>query len=152
MGCDIHPWGIHHWVLHSYNPLEFTHGRHMCNLVMVMVPLQVCTVNVPSTTLSWGKPSATQSAVPQPSHLYGGAYSFGGLADSHLIPLPSLHSGEGSSFLGLVPSGDTVDSESVMGIKPGDSGVVIRYQVDDPGEGLWLIPTFILGSQVWCYH
>ena len=60
--------------------------------------------------LSRGKPSATQSAVPQPSHLFGGAYSLGGLAESHLIPLPSLHDGEGSSFPGLLPSDDTVDS------------------------------------------
>ena len=38
---------------------------------------------------------------------------------------------QGSSFPGLVPSDDVVDSESVMGIKPGDSGVVIGYQVDE---------------------
>ena len=79
----------------------------------------------PSATLSRGEPSATQSAVPQPSHLYGRAYSLEGSAESHPIPLPSLHDGEGSSFPGLVPSDDTVNSESVMGIKPGDSGVVI---------------------------
>ena len=52
----------------------------------------------PSTTFSWGKPSATQSAVPQPSHLYSGAYSLGGLAGSHLIPLPFLHDGRGLLF------------------------------------------------------
>ena len=78
-----------------------------------------------------GEPSATQSAVPRPSHLYGGTYSLKGLAESHLIPLPSLHYGEGSSFPGLVPSDDTVDSESVIGVKPGDSSVVIGYQVDE---------------------
>ena len=53
------------------------------------------------------------------------AYSFGGLAESNLIPPPSLHGGEGSSVSGLVPSDDTVNSESVLGIKPGDCGVVI---------------------------
>ena len=51
--------------------------------------------------------------------------------ESHLIPLPSLHDGEGSSFPGLVPSDDMVDSKSVMGIKPEDSSVVIGYQVDE---------------------
>ena len=56
-----------------------------------------------------------------------GAYSLGGSAESHPIPLPSLHDGEGSSFPGLVPSDDMVNSESVMDIKPGDSGVVIGY-------------------------
>ena len=50
---------------------------------------------------------------------------------SHPIPLPSLHGGEQSSFIGLVPSIDTFNSESVIGIKPGDSGVVIGYQVDE---------------------
>ena len=44
--------------------------------------------------------------------------------------MPSLNDGKGSSFPGLVPSDDMVDSGSVMGIKPGDSGVVIGYQVD----------------------
>ena len=50
---------------------------------------------------------------------------------SHQIPPLSLHSGEGSSFLGLVLPNDMVDSESAVGIKPGDSGVVIGYQVDE---------------------
>ena len=81
--------------------------------------------------LEYGESSATQSAVPQPSLLYGGAYSFGGLTESHPIHLPSLHGGEGSCFPGLVPSVHTVDSESAIGIKPGDSGVVIGYQVDE---------------------
>ena len=83
----------------------------------------MCRVAVPSTALSRGQPSATQSAVPQPSHLYGRAYILGVLTESHLIPLPSQHDGEGSSFPGLVPSDDMVNSESVMGVKPGDSSV-----------------------------
>ena len=74
------------------------------------------------------EPSATHSTVPQ---LIGGVYSLGGSTESHPIPLPSLHDGEGSSFLGLVPSDDAVDSDSLMGIKPGDSGVVIGHQVDE---------------------
>ena len=88
-------------------------------------------VAAPSATLGRREPSATHSAVPQPSHLFGGAYSLGGSVESHLIPPPSLCDGEGSSFPGLVPSDDAVDFESVMGIKPGDSGVVIGYQVDE---------------------
>ena len=82
-------------------------------------------VATPSTTLGRGNLLVPLSAVPQPSHLYGGAYSLGDSAESHPIPPPSLHVGEGSSFPGLVPSDDMVDSESVMGIKPGDSSVVI---------------------------
>ena len=34
-------------------------------------------VAAPSATLCRGEPSATHSAVPQPSHLFGGAYSLG---------------------------------------------------------------------------
>ena len=54
-----------------------------------------------------------------------------GAHQSHPIPMPSLCDGEGSSFPGLVPSDDTVNSESVMGIKPGDSSVMIEYQVGE---------------------
>ena len=64
-----------------------------------------------------------------PNHLVGYT-ALGGSIESHPIPPPSLHDGEGSSFPGLVPSDDAVNSDSVMGIKPGDSGVVIGYQVD----------------------
>ena len=76
----------------------------MCNLVIVVGPHLVC--------IEWLLP-------------IGGVYSLGVSIESHLIPLPSLHDGEGSSFPGLVPSDDTVNSYSVMHIKPGDSGVVI---------------------------
>ena len=67
------------------------------------------------TALSRGKPHAIQSAVPQPFLLYDGAYSFGVLAESHLMPPPSLNGGEGSSFPGLVLSDDMVTSETVVG-------------------------------------
>ena len=85
-------------------------------------------VAAPSATLARVEPSATHSTVPQP---IGRVYSLGGSIESHPIPLSSLSGGEGSSFQGLVPSDDAVDSDSVMGIKPGDSGVVIGYQVDE---------------------
>ena len=108
----------------------------------------------PSATLGRVEPSATHSAVPQS---IGGVYSLGGSIESHLIPLPSLHDGEGSSFPGLVPSDDAVDSDSVMGIKPGDSGVVIGYQVDEftctwSAEQFVACSTFILGSLARCHH
>ena len=73
----------------------------------------------------WGETYATQSAVIQLFQQYGGEYSFGGSAESHKIHLPSQHGREGSSFLGLSPPNDTVDSESVVGIQHGDCGVVI---------------------------
>ena len=73
------------------------------------------------------------------------------------MPPPSLHDREGSSSPGLVPLDDTVDSESAMGIKPGDFSVVIGYQVDEfiaPGlqSSLLPTPTFILGSLVRCHN
>ena len=83
--------------------------------------------------------------MPQP---FGGAYSLGGSVESHLIPLPSLHDGEGSSFPGLVPSDDVVDSDSVMGIKPGDSGVVIGYQVDEFTH-IWSAEQFVAHSHIY---
>ena len=89
-----------------------------------------------------GKPPATQSAVLQPFQLHDGAYSFEGLAENDPILPPSLHGGEGSSFPGLVPTNDTVDPELAVGIKPGDSGMVIGYQVDEfthTGSAEWFV-------------
>ena len=57
-------------------------------------------------------------------------YTAFGVQQSHLIPLPSLHGGKGCPFPNLVPPDYTVDSESIVGIKLSDSGVVIGYQVD----------------------
>ena len=66
----------------------------------------------PSATLGRVESSATHSTVPQP---IGGVYSLGGSIESHPIPPPSLHDGEGSSFPGLVPSDDAVNSDSCYG-------------------------------------
>ena len=102
-------------------------------------------VAAPSATLGRVDPSATHSAVPQP---IGGVYSLGDSIESHLIPLPSLHDGEGPSFPGFVPSDDVVDSDSVMGIKPGDSGVVIGYQVDEFTH-TWSAEQFVAHSHIY---
>ena len=79
--------------------------------------------------------------------LIGGVYSLGGSLESHLIPPPSLHDGEGSSFPGLVPSDEAVNSDSVMGIKPGDSSVVIGYQVDEFTR-TWSAEWFVAHSHI----
>ena len=76
-----------------------------------------------------------------------GHTAFGGLAESHPIPLSSLHCWEGSSFAGLVPSGDVVNSESGMGIKTGDSGVVIGYQVGE-FTNTWSAEWFVAYSHI----
>ena len=87
---------------------------------------------VASATASYSvELNATHLAVSQPIHQYGGAYSFGGSAGIHPILLPSLHGGEGSSFPGILLSNDMVNSKSVVGIKLGNSGLVIMYHVDE---------------------
>ena len=81
-------------------------------------------------------PHATHSAIPQPFCPYGEAYSFGA-QQSHFIPVPSPYGRDGSSFASNVLPSDMVNSESLMGVKPGDSGVVIRYQVDEFNDSCW---------------
>ena len=56
------------------------------------------------------------------------AHSTLGVCQSHQISLPSLCIGEG--FSGFSIAGDMAHSQSVVGIKPGDSGMVIGYLVD----------------------
>ena len=98
-----------------------------------------------SATLGRVEPSATQSAVPQ---LIGEVYILGGSIESHLIPLSSLHDGEGSSFPDLVPSDDAVHSDSVIDVKPGDSSVVIGYQVDE-FTCTWSAEWFVAHSHIY---
>ena len=62
-----------------------------------------------------------------------------------MIPLPSLHDGDGSSFPGLLPSDDVTNSESVVGIKP---GVVIGYQVDEFTH-TWSAEQFVAYSHIY---
>ena len=102
-------------------------------------------VAAPTATLGRVEPSATHLAVPQP---IGGVYSLGGSIGSHLILLHSLCDGEGSSFPGLVPSDDAVNPNSVMGVKPGDSGVVIGYQVDEFTR-TWSAEQFVACSHIY---
>ena len=42
-GCSVYQWGINHWGLFHCNPSEYTHGRHMCLLVLVCGQHQECT-------------------------------------------------------------------------------------------------------------
>ena len=65
-----------------------------------------------------------------------------------MVPLPSLYGGEGSSFPGLVLSNDTVNSESVIGIKPCDSCVVIGYQVHE-FTCTWSVEQFVAHSHIY---
>ena len=80
--------------------------------------------------LQVGEPTAPQLAVHQPFQQYDGAYSFGDSAESHLVPIPSLHDREESSFPGSAPPSDIVNSKCVLGVKSIDSSVMIKYEVD----------------------
>ena len=88
-------------------------------------------VPAPPTASSLGEPPATYFSVPQTIPAIGCAHIFEGVAESHLIPLPSLHGRDGSSFPDSAEPHDTINSESVVGLKPGHSGVVIGYHIDE---------------------
>ena len=101
----------------------------------------------PSTALSMG--SLILLSQLSSSHLNNimGCTALG-TQQSHPIPLPSLHVWEGSSFPGLVPPDDMVDSESVLGLTPGNSGVVIAYQVDEI-TCIWSVEWFVTDSHIY---
>ena len=104
-------------------------------------------VAAPSATFSWG--SLLLLSLLFPSHpIYKVGHTALGTRQIHLIPLPFLHGGEGSSFPGLMPLDDMVNSESLMGIKPGDSGVVIGYQVDE-FTCTWSAEQFVACSHIY---
>ena len=77
-----------------------------------------------------------------------GHTALGAQWESYLIPQPSLHDGEGSYFPGLVPPDDMVNSKSVMGIKPGDCGMVIGYQIDEFTH-TWSAEQFVASSHIY---
>ena len=103
-------------------------------------------VAAPSATLRRG--SLLLLSLLFPNHpIYMVGHTALGAWQSHPIPLPSLYDGEGSST-GLVPSDNTVNSESVMDIKPGDSSVVIGYQVDEL-TCTWSAEQFVAHSHIY---
>ena len=101
-------------------------------------------VTGPSTALCRGSIMLLNCAPAIP--LIWWIYSFGGSAVSHLMPLPSLHGRDGSSFPGL--SAADVNSESVVGIQPGDSGMMTGNQVDELTH-TWFSEQFVAHSHVY---
>ena len=120
----------------------------MCNLVMVIGPCQVCTeLLLPPLPWVRGAFCCSVSCSPTIPSIWWGIQLLG-VWQTQLIPLPSLHGGEGSSVPGLVPSNDTVESESAMGVKPVDSGVVIGYQIDE-FTSTWSAEWFVAHSHIY---
>ena len=76
------------------------------------------------------------------------SYILEGLAEGHMIPLASLHGRDGSAFPGSVPPSDMVNSESVVWVKPGNSGVMIDYQVDE-FSCTWSVECVIAQSHIY---
>ena len=133
--ASLQPFGVYPW--QAYVQLGDGHQSTPC----------MHRVAAPSTTFSRGEPSAIQPAVPQPSHLYGGAYSLGGSAESHLFLCLPYMMGRGLLFQVWCHQ-MTWSTESVMGIKPGDSGVVIGYQVDE-FTCTWSAEWFVAHSHIY---
>ena len=101
----------------------------------------------PSTTLSRGSLMLLHLLFPShPIYMWG--IQLWGLGRESPNPSASLHCGEGSYFPGLVPSDDMVNSESAMGVKPGDSDVVIGYQVDE-FTGTWSAEWLVAHSHIY---
>ena len=95
----------------------------------------------------WGEPYASKWAVLQPSINMMGHTAWEAWQSCPIL-LPSFHGEEESSFPGLVLSNDAVDSESVVGMKPGDSGMVIGYQIVESTH-TWLAECFVAQSHIY---
>ena len=144
--CHIHLLGLNCWGLHHHNLLELTQGRHMCNLVMVIGPHWECSEGLLPLLLWVGGAFYYSISWPPVVPTIWWGICFGGLAKSHPLPPPFMHCGEGSSVPGLVPPNDTV--ESVVAIKPADSGVAIGYQVDEFTH-TWSAEQFVAHSHIY---
>ena len=70
-------------------------------------------------------------------------YSLDSCAESHLIPLPSIHSHEGSSFPGLDPPHVMVNLISLVAVYSDDSSMV-KGHYGDLFTSTWLT---IFGAQ-----
>ena len=126
----------------------------MCNLVMVIGLHLVC-IKWLLLLLPWVGWSLLLLILLCPNQLVGYTALEAPERVTQFLCLPYMMGG--SSFPGLVPSDDAVNSDSVMGIKL----VILVWSLGirlmsllTPGlqSGLWPTPTFILGSLARCHH
>ena len=113
-GCPIYQWGSTIGIFNTTALLSIPVAGICASWWLSLAHIRNALSGCPPTALSKEELHATYSAVPQPFHQYGKAYSFGDLAKSHPIPQSSLHCGEGSSFPGSVPHDDKVNYESAV--------------------------------------
>ena len=123
---------------------------HTCLLVMVCDPHQECTkwLLLPLLQVE-GASCYSVSLPPAIPSLWLACSSGKGLAESYPTPPPSLHGR--NDFFHVLFHLMTQLTESMVDIKPSDSGVVIGYQIDlslTPGQQSTLLidHTFILVS------
>ena len=117
--------------LHPCSPLEDTHSRHMCILVMVIGQCKEWTEWLLPTLLWIGGSIilVNQLSFSHSNNMFGHTALD---AWQRVTQSPSLpHMVERHLFPSLGPSTDRINCESMMDIKPGDSCVVIGYQVDE---------------------
>ena len=146
-GCHVHKWELNHWNLQHWNTLEIPIAVICAFWWWFMTHVRSALSGCFSQCLGTGNTMLLIELLPSHPISMVGHTAFWGLAESHLIPPPSLYSREGSSHLGSAPPSDMVNSKSVVGFKPGKSGVVLGYNVD------WfshqVIRDFIAQSQIY---
>ena len=118
----------------------------MCNLVIVISPCLVC-IEWLLPLLLWVGGAFCYSAISQPfPSIWWGIQPWGLSRVTQSLCLPYMM---GRVFFpGLVPSDDTFDFESVVGIKPSDSGMVIGYQVNE-FTCTWSAEWFVAHSHIY---
>ena len=121
---------------------------HMCLLLMVCGLHQECTVwlllPLPQVGSSLMLLFTVLSAIPP---IWWGNTALG-TWQSHLMPPPSPYDGYMSSFPDSAPPYNRFNSESVVEVKPGDSGVGIEYQPDE-FDHTWLLEHFLVQSHIY---
>ena len=117
--------------LHGHNHMKCTFGRHKYLLVMVCGPHHECTERLlPPLLKQEGASCYSFSCSPAIPWIYLVIQLWElGRESSNPSAFPIWWGG--SSLPGCVPPDNMVNFKSVVGIKPGDSGVVIGYQVNE---------------------
>ena len=138
----VHQLGLNTWGFHHCSLLEHTLGRHMCLLELVHGPCQEWTEWLLLPQLQVGGASCYWFSCPIAMLSVWWSIQPWGLSieSPNSFTFPTCW--QRSSFTGCVPPYDTVDFKSVVPMKPGDSGVVIAYQVGK-FTSIWLVEHFI---------
>ena len=147
-GWHVHQLGPQPLGLQHYNPSQYNHGRHICSLLMFCWACQKCTKQLLLMLHQVGGSFMLLIQLSLSHFINKVGCTTLGAQQSHSIPPPSPHGREGSSSQVLLHS-LTWLTESVVGIKPGDYGVVIRYHQVDEFTYTWTSECFIAWSHIY---